>query len=98
FWSAVLGGWIIALMAWMVTASRWTMAQVLVIWVMTYLVGAAGFAHSIAGAGEVLSAVLDGRIPAGDYGRWLLPATLGNVVGGVVMVSLLNYSQVVVSG
>jgi formate/nitrite transporter FocA (FNT family) len=29
-----------------------------------------------------------------DYGYWLAAATLGNIAGGIVMVSLLNYGQV----
>jgi formate-nitrite transporter family protein len=39
-------------------------------------------------------AVIAGRLSAGSYLHWLLLATLGNIVGGVVMVSLLNYGQV----
>jgi formate/nitrite transporter FocA (FNT family) len=38
--------------------------------------------------------VVGGRLAAGAYLYWLLLATLGNIVGGVAMVSLLNYGQV----
>jgi uncharacterized integral membrane protein len=31
----------------------------------------------------------------GTYVVWLLAATLGNTIGGVVIVSLLNYGQVI---
>ncbi|MGA7521172.1 MAG: hypothetical protein WBW84_01735 [Acidobacteriaceae bacterium] len=30
----------------------------------------------------------------GHYFRWLLAATLGNICGGVVLVTLLEYGQV----
>ncbi|OLE28155.1 MAG: hypothetical protein AUG44_08210 [Actinobacteria bacterium 13_1_20CM_3_71_11] len=58
FWAGVAGGWIIALMAWLVTASRFTIGQIALVYLMTFVVGAAGLAHCIAGSTEALSAVL----------------------------------------
>lgn len=94
FWSAVIGGWIIALVAWLVTASTDTVGQVLVILVLTFLVGAGGFTHSVAGSGEVLSAVINGSLPLSSYLTWLVGAVIGNAIGGVAIVALLNYGQV----
>ena len=37
---------------------------------------------------------MSGHLHYLDYFRWLLPATLGNIVGGVAIVTLLNYGQV----
>lgn len=98
FWAGVLGGWIIALMAWLVSAARFTMGQIVLIYLMTFVVGAAHLAHCIAGSGEALCAVLAGNIGGGTYVGWLTAATLGNTVGGVLIVSLLNYGQVMGSG
>jgi formate/nitrite transporter FocA (FNT family) len=94
FWSAVIGGWIIALVAWVVTASHWTIGQLVMVWLLTFVVGIGKFAHCIAGSGEILSAVLAGALPWTGYFHWLLPAVLGNIVGGVLIVSVLNYGQV----
>lgn len=94
FWSGVIGGWIIALVAWMVTASTWTIAQVAIIWLLTYLVGAGHFAHCIATSGEIFAAVWGHSLPLSSYLRWIVPATLGNITGGVIIVSVLNYGQV----
>ncbi len=94
FWSGVIGGWIIALVAWLVSASQWTIGQVAIIWLLTFVVGAGRFAHCIAGSGEILSAVLVGRVSAGSYLHWITFATLGNIAGGVTLVSLLNWGQV----
>ncbi len=94
FWSGVVGGWLIALVAWIVTASRWTIGQVAMVWLLTFVVGVGHFAHCIATSGEILSAVVAHASPAFEYARWLLPSTLGNIAGGVVIVSLLNYGQV----
>jgi len=94
FWSGVIGGWLIALVAWMVTASHWTIGQLVVTYMITYVVGIGHFAHCIASSGEILSAIVTGALPANVYLRWIVPCTLGNILGGVVMVSLLNYGQV----
>ncbi len=94
FWSGVIGGWIIALVAWMVSASHWTIGQIAIVWMLTFLVGIGHFAHCIATSGEILSAVVGGLMPVSLYLRWLLFATMGNIVGGVTIVSLLNYGQV----
>ncbi len=67
-------------------------SQVLVIVLLTYLVGIGHFAHSIAGSGEVLTAVLARQLPVTEYFTWALAA--GNIVGGVGMVALFNYGQV----
>jgi len=94
FWSGVVGGWLIALVAWMVTASHWTIGQVAMIWLLTFIVGIGHFAHCIVTSCEILSATMAGAVSAGSYFHWLMPATLGNIAGGVGIVSVLNYGQV----
>jgi formate/nitrite transporter FocA (FNT family) len=78
----------------MVTASHWTIGQLAMTWLLTFVVGIARLAHCIASSGEILSAVIHGDVTVGAYAYWLLLATLGNIAGGVVIVSLLNYGQV----
>jgi formate/nitrite transporter FocA (FNT family) len=67
FWNltlkAVVGGWLVALIAWLVAASRDTISQALVIYVLTFLIPAAGLAHCIAGSSEVLIASSPARSP-----------------------------------
>jgi formate/nitrite transporter FocA (FNT family) len=94
FWSGVVGGWLIALVAWMVTASHWTIGQVVMIWLLTFVVGIGHFAHCVVTSCEILVSTLSGSVPPGTYLHWLLAATLGNIVGGVGIVSVLNYGQV----
>lgn len=94
FAKGVIGGWLIALVAWLVSASHWTIGQLAIIWVLTFIVGAGHFSHCIASSAEIMAAVLSGHLHFGNYFQWLLPATLGNIVGGVAIVSLLNYGQV----
>ncbi|MEO6965708.1 MAG: formate/nitrite transporter family protein, partial [Acidobacteriaceae bacterium] len=52
------------------------------------------FAHCIASSGEIFAAVLQHQVSIAQYFRWLLPAVLGNITGGVIIVTLLEYGQV----
>jgi formate/nitrite transporter FocA (FNT family) len=94
FWSGVIGGWLIALVAWLVTASHWTIGQVAVIWLLTFVVGVGHFSHCIASTGEIMSAVFGGSVPFSRFLLWLVLATSGNICGGVTIVTVLNFGQV----
>jgi formate-nitrite transporter family protein len=94
FWSGVIGGWIIALVAWLVSGSHSITGSVMLIWLLSFVVGLGGFAHCIATSGEILSAILDHQLAISRYFAWLAPATLGNICGGVLLVTLLEYGQV----
>ena len=90
---AVFGGWLIALTVWLLPAAA--NARVFVILIVTYLVGLGGFTHSIAGSVETLYLVTQGEAPLGQYlVGFLLPAFLGNAIGGVSLVAALNHAQV----
>ena len=94
FWSGVIGGWIIALVAWLVSGSHSITGSVMLIWLLTFVVGLGGFAHCIATSGEIISAIINHQLPFTRYLAWLAPATLGNICGGVLLVTLLEYGQV----
>ena len=94
FWSGVIGGWIIALVAWLVSGSHSITGSVMLIGLLTFVVGLGGFAHCIATSGEILAAILDHQLTFARYFAWLAPATLGNICGGVLLVTLLEYGQV----
>jgi formate/nitrite transporter FocA (FNT family) len=64
-------------------------------YVLALLIPAGGLVHCIAGSSEVLIGVFAGEVSSLEYLRgFLLPATLGNIIGGVFLVALLNYAQV----
>jgi formate/nitrite transporter FocA (FNT family) len=93
FWSGVVGGWIIAMVAWLVSGSHSITGSMALIWSLTFLVGLGHFAHCIATSGEIIAAVLNHQLPTLAYLKWLLPATCGNITGGVLLVTLLEYGQ-----
>lgn len=95
FYKAIWAGWLIALMAWMLASTHETIAQIALIWLTTAPIGAFGFRHSIAGAVEAFYRVWNGDWGFGSMlASYELPALLGNIVGGVVLVALVNHGQV----
>lgn len=92
---AVFAGWLIALLAWLLSATRDSLAQLALVWLATAPISAFHFAHSIAGAVEAFYLAWRGETTWGAAaGGFVLPAVLGNTIGGVVLVALLNYGQV----
>lgn len=95
FYKGIWAGWLVAMMAWLIGATRDTTAQIILVWLATSPIAAFGFKHSIAGAVEAFY-----RAGIGDTSWWSMigsfeiPAIVGNVVGGVVLVALVNHGQV----
>lgn len=93
FLGAIFAGWLVALMVWIIPYAG--PARGWVILLMAYVIALGGFAHVIAGSTEVLYLVADGSVSWGTYfGRFFTPTLLGNVLGGVGLVALLNHGQV----
>ncbi|HVX38697.1 MAG TPA: formate/nitrite transporter family protein [Gemmatimonadaceae bacterium] len=94
FYKAIWAGWLIALMAWLLSSTRETLAQIALIWLTTAPIAAFEFKHSIAGAVESFYRVWLGDLSFGAcLTSFELPALAGNIVGGVVLVALVNHGQ-----
>jgi formate/nitrite transporter FocA (FNT family) len=90
---SVFAGWLIALMVWLLPSAR--AARLLTIVVITYVVALARLSHIIAGSAEAAYAVLQGLAGPGAYiTAFLLPTLIGNVIGGVALVGLLNHGAI----
>ena len=89
----VFAGWLIALMVWLMPAAAGT--RFFVIIAVTWLIGVAKFSHVVAGSAEGAFASIQGAIGWDQYLLgFLVPAFIGNSIGGVVFVALLNHAQV----
>ncbi len=96
FFSAILAGWLMGLLSWLVSAAQETLSRVVFVWLVTAAIGFMHLPHCIAGNVEVLMAVLAGSTYGfGTYAGFLALSTAGNVVGGSVFVALLKYGHVV---
>lgn len=94
FYRAIFAGWLIALTAWLVAATPMTGAQIALIWLTIAPISAFHFRHSIAGSTEAFFMAAGGLAGWGAVlGGFVVPAVLGNIVGGVLFVALLNHGQ-----
>jgi formate-nitrite transporter family protein len=90
---AVLAGWLIALMVWLLPSAR--SVRLFVILLLTFIVAVGHFPHAIAGSADAAFAVISGHASVGEYfTRFLLPTLLGNTIGGVALVAFLNHAPV----
>jgi formate/nitrite transporter FocA (FNT family) len=90
----VFAGWLIAMLVWMLPFAE--SARFFVILLMTWLIGIGGFSHVVAGAVEVLYLVCLGQASWGAaLGGYVVPALIGNILGGVALVAVVNHAQVV---
>ncbi|WP_248905344.1 formate/nitrite transporter family protein [Halocatena marina] len=94
FGGAVLAGWLMGLLSWLVTAVRDSSGRIFFVWFTTLLIGFTHLPHSIAGHIEMTAAVLATPLGIGAYSHFLLVATLGNAIGGVFFVALVKYGHV----
>ena len=90
----IFAGWLIALMVWLLPFAE--AARVWVIIIITYVVGVAHFSHVIVGAIETMTLAAMGQVSwLSALGGHVLPALIGNILGGVLLVALVNHAQVV---
>jgi formate/nitrite transporter FocA (FNT family) len=94
FVKGIFGGWMIALMVWLMPSAHGS--RLAVIAIITWLLSAAEFTHIIAGSADVLFAVMKGEVGFGTFVvSFVIPVLLGNSIGGIVFVAALNHAQVV---
>ena len=97
FWpmlvKAILAGWLIALIVWLIPGAG--QSRLLLILILTYVVAIAHFSHIIAGSVEAAYNVWSGTISFGEYfTRFMFPTLIGNTIGGVSLVAIINHAPV----
>lgn len=91
--NAVPAGFLIAMIAWVLPNSR--TQSFWVIFFITYIVALGGFSHSIVGSDEAFLLMFDGHVSVGKaLGGIILPALIGNLLGGAGIFALLAHAQV----
>lgn len=90
----IFAGWLIAMVVWMLAATD--SGRLTIIFALTYFVGLAGLTHIVAGSVEVLYLVVTGlRSWLSVVTGYMIPTLIGNILGGVALVSALNHAQVI---
>jgi len=94
-WKAVFAGWLVATLVWLAHAMRESAGRILMLWVIVFTIGVAELAHCIVGACEVLFVVFTAGATVTDFlTGFLVPTVVGNTIGGVLLVAILNYGQI----
>ncbi|MEZ2352347.1 formate/nitrite transporter family protein [Caballeronia sp. RCC_10] len=90
---AMFAGWLIALMVWLLPSAR--SARLLTILLVTYTVAVSKLSHVIAGSVESAYAVMTGAASVSEYFLvFLVPTFIGNVIGGVSLVAIVNHGAI----
>jgi formate/nitrite transporter FocA (FNT family) len=92
---AVFAGWLMTMLTWLLVAARGFGARLVIIWIMGTLIVLGQFNHVVISAAEIFMGMMLGADVT--ILEWLtdnfLPALAGNIIGGVVFVTLLFYVQ-----
>ncbi len=92
--SAVLAGWLMGLLSWLLASAQETISRIFLIILVTSTIGLAHLHHSIVGSVEVFSGfLLSPDISIFDYLSFEVISILGNAIGGVFFVAVVKYSQ-----
>ncbi len=93
FVRGVLAGGLVASMVWLVHAVRDSVSRILVVYGIMLLIPVAGLYHCITGFVEVMFGVLSGEGSFPDALGFLAAVSVGNIVGGIGLVAVINYGQ-----
>ncbi len=86
-------GFLVAAIAWVLPSAK--ASEFWVITAITYLIAIGGFTHVIASSGEIWAAIFVGQVSFLDgMTGFILPALLGNIIGGTVLFTVLAHGQV----
>ncbi|AOV95072.1 formate transporter [Nanohaloarchaea archaeon SG9] len=93
--AGIFAGWLMGLLAWLVTSAENTIGRVFFIWMVTATIGMLHLPHSIAGNVEVLMGLFTtSNVTTIDYLKFLSLSTIGNAIGGAIFVGLMKYGQI----
>ncbi|KAB7512641.1 hypothetical protein DM867_12020 [Halosegnis rubeus] len=94
FFKAAFAGLIVAGIVWLVYAVRDDVARVLVVYLAFLAVPLGDLFHVVVSFTEGMYLVFNGAVGLGPVlGGFVVPVLLGNTVGGVVLVTVVNYFQ-----
>lgn len=94
FASALLAGGVMTALTWLLLSVEHPVARMISICAAAYVLMAANLSHSIVSASVLLVGFVATRHSFFDVVGWLAIATLGNLVGGVGLVTLFRLAQV----
>lgn len=94
--SGLLAGWLMGLLSWLVAASRDTISQIVLTWLIASVIGYAHLHHVVVGSAEVLGGVFAGTgVTFSQFVHFLFWTTIGNALGGPIFVAVIKSSHAI---
>jgi formate/nitrite transporter FocA (FNT family) len=93
FVSAILAGAVMTVLTWLLLAVEHPVSRMLCIFAAGYLLFAANLSHSIVGSAEILVGYAGAGHSLAEAFGWIVVATVGNMVGGIGLVTLFRLVQ-----
>ncbi|MCY7329731.1 MAG: formate/nitrite transporter family protein [Saprospiraceae bacterium] len=93
--SSIMAGWLMGMLSWLLSSAQDTFSRVVMIFLVTFLISIAGLHHCIVGSIEVFMAFFAeaNQISWGQFLKFQVLATLGNIIGGVFLVAVVKYAH-----
>lgn len=96
--SAIVAGWLMGLLSWLISAARETISQIVLIILVTAGIGICHLHHSVVASADLLTAVFMGQVPFSVYPPVLGLMVVGNAIGGTFFVAVLKYGHALHAG
>jgi len=93
--SGIMAGWLMGMLSWLLSSAQDTFSRVVMIFLVTFLISIAGLHHCIVGSIEVFMAFFAeaNKITWLQFLKFQVLATLGNIIGGVFLVSTVKFAH-----
>ncbi|MCY7293159.1 MAG: formate/nitrite transporter family protein [Ferruginibacter sp.] len=93
--SGIMAGWLMGMLSWLLSSAQDTFSRIVMIFLVTFLISIAGLHHCIVGSIEVFMAFFAeaNKITLGEFLRFQGLATLGNIIGGVILVAVIKFAH-----
>ena len=93
--SSIIAGWLMGTLSWLLSAAQDTLSRVAMIFFVTFIISIAGLHHCIVGSIEIFMAYFANAndISGLEFLKFQVLSTLGNIIGGVVLVALVKYAH-----
>lgn len=81
--------------SWLVLSTSTATAQIIYLFLVTFMIGIGGLTHAIASSSELfLGMFSSSKISILEYLKFIGVAVLGNSLGGAFFVGFLNYTHI----
>ena len=93
--SSIMAGWLMGTLSWLLSSAQDTLSRVAMIFFITFIISIAGLHHCIVGSIEIFMAYFANanNISGLEFFKFQGIATLGTIIGGVVLVALVKYGH-----